>query len=569
MHAASHFGRGLVAVNALVGLLVLPAPARAFVTPCHQGITTDALARSGWPLSATSPPLEGDDALLLQELPISVAPSARNLWSLSALVGNLWIDLGPNAPEDVAALAQLAAVPDLQPTHCLRSAGDDGDSGIASSVASCRAYILQQVGLALGDGDVPDLNATESVRLHLEFRGPADVPLPRYAFHMGCATHALEDGFSHAFRSADEHQVKTLLNWVDWVDGNYDEARDGFQHLYALDQCGPTQADSDTAYDRVRAAKQAVSELLAAVALDDGGRAGRMARASAVLDDWFGIQSGCTKSNGWCDAPQRFLASAAGCAVAPGDPRGGPAGRTLVSTAMLAILTTWALRRPRSRPRPGRGRRRAAVALAGLALVTLPSRAVAGETKEHSDGDDRGDDGEGRGEVKGGLIAKATPEEQRLLELRRLGVIVKGAIGIDNAAWDVGAGVRYDLSKSVTVGADDELNPWFSIDSGHQVLGATNVYAVGIYRLDVRDYLEARFTLAVGISVLNFDTWAARSGSVGPYIGVSPLGIAIRAGSHVRFILDPGEIAIPIPQTTGIPLVYRQHRFSFGVQTNF
>jgi hypothetical protein len=545
MRTTSHFAPRLAAMAAL---LATPASARAFVTPCHQGITTDALARSGWPLSATSPPLEGDHALLLRELPISVAPSARDWWSLSVLVGNLYVDLGPNTPDDVAALAQLAAVPDLQRTHCLRASADDGDTGNAGAVASCRAYILEQVGLALGDGDVPDLNATESVRVHLEFRGPADVPFQRYGFHMGAATHALEDGFSHAFRSADEHQVKTLLNWVDWVGGSYDEARDGFQHLYALDQCGPTQPDSDTAYDRVAAAKQAAAELLAGVASDDGGRAGRMARATAVLDSWFGIQAGCTQANGWCDAPQRFLTSAAGCAVGAGAP-GGRAGLPLIAALLWAV----ARRRPRAHRR--------GVALAMLALLSLPARAARAST---DDGDQ-----DGRGEVKGGVIAKATPEEQRLLELRRFGVVVKGAIGIDNAAWDVGAGLRYDITKSVTIGGDAELNPWFSVDSGHQVLGATNVYAVGIYRLDVRDYLEARFTLAVGISVLNFDTWAARSGSVGPYVAVSPLGIAIRAGSHVRFILDPGEIAIPIPQTTGIPLVYRQHRFSFGVQTNF
>ncbi|HXU60705.1 MAG TPA: hypothetical protein VN962_03330 [Polyangia bacterium] len=547
----------------LGALFGLQSPARAFVTPCHQGITTDALAQSGWPLAATSPPLTGDDELLLRELPISVAPSARNLWSLSLLAGNLWVDLGPDAPDDVAALAQLAAVPDLQRTHCLRGSTDDGDTGNANAVASCRAYILEQVGLALGDGDVPDLDAREPVRLHLEFRGPADIPLPRYAFHMGCATHALEDGFSHAFRSADEHQVKTLLNWVDWVGDNYDEARDGFQHLYALDQCGPTQPDSDTAYDRVAAAKQAVAELLAAAASDDGGRAGRLARVSSVLDSWFGIQPGCEQANGWCDAPQRFQTSAAGCAVGAGAPSSRPAEIVLLCGVILAC-------------RRRRGRRRNGYALlAVLALLSLPVYAAGAESKDDAKSKDdhaksKDDDGEdGRGEVKGGLIAKATPEEQRLLELRRFGVVVKGAIGIDNAAWDVGAGLRYDLTKAVTIGADAELNPWFSVDSGHQVLGATNVYAVGIYRLDVRDYLEARFTLAVGISVLNFDTFAARSGSVGPYVAVSPLGIAIRAGSHVRFILDPGEIAIPIPQTTGIPLVYRQHRFSFGVQTNF
>jgi len=562
MRTSSHFARGVAVLGTMVAL---QARARAFVTPCHQGITTDALARSGWPLSATSPPLTGDDALLLQELPISVAPSARNLWALGVLVGNLWVDLGPDAPEDVAALAQLAAVPDLQRTHCLRASTDDGDAGNASAVANCRAYILEQVGLALGDGDVPDLMATESVRLHLEFRGPADVPLPRYAFHMGCATHALEDGFSHVFRSADEHQVKTVLNWVDWVGDNYDEARDGFQHLYALDQCGPTQPDSDTAYDRVAAAKQAAAELLAAVASDDGGRAGRLARASLVLDSWFGIQPGCEQANGWCDAPQRFQTSAAGCTVDAGSRSSRPAEIVLLCGVILAC----GARRRRGRRRNG------SAMLAVLAMLSLPVHAVAAASKDDGakskdDGAKSKDDGEdGRGEVKGGLIAKATPEEQQLLELRRFGVVVKGAIGIDNAAWDVGAGLRYDLTKAVTVGADAELNPWFSVDSGHQVLGATNVYAVGIYRLDVRDYLEARFTLAVGISVLNFDTFAARSGSVGPYFAVSPLGIAIRAGSHVRFILDPGEIAIPIPQTTGIPLVYRQHRFSFGVQTNF
>jgi hypothetical protein len=90
----------------------------------------------------------------------------------------------------------------------------------------------------------------------LEFRGPADVPLQRYGFHTGNATHALEDGFSHAFRSADEHQVKTLLNWVDWVDGPYAEARAGFQHLYPRRWASPfapgVTSDSSSTRERSR-----------------------------------------------------------------------------------------------------------------------------------------------------------------------------------------------------------------------------------------------------------------------------------------------------------------------------
>src|SRR6185369_2387921 len=44
----------------LLAAVILPAlarPASAFVTPCHQGITTDALDAGLWPLGAASPTL--------------------------------------------------------------------------------------------------------------------------------------------------------------------------------------------------------------------------------------------------------------------------------------------------------------------------------------------------------------------------------------------------------------------------------------------------------------------------------------------------------------------------------
>jgi hypothetical protein len=148
-------------------------------------------------------------------------------------------------------------------------------------------------------------------------------------------------------------------------------------------------------------------------------------------------------------------------------------------------------------------------------------------------------------------------------------VLVQGGIAIDNGAYQVGAGVRYDLSKAVSVGLGAEYNPWFSFETGKMVRGTTNVFAVGVYRLDVRDYLELRLTGSAGASILNFDTWAAKSGSVGPYFALSPLGVAIRMGGHMRFLVDPAEIVFAMPQTRGIPLTYRQHRFSVGLQTNF
>jgi hypothetical protein len=92
---------------------------------------------------------------------------------------------------------------------------------------------------------------------------------------------------------------------------------------------------------------------------------------------------------------------------------------------------------------------------------------------------------------------------------------------------------------------------------------------VNIFRLDVRDYLELHVTLGAGISVLLFDTFAARSGSFGPYFAISPLGVAFRMTSRLRLVVEPAEIVLPVPQTRGIPLVYRQHRLSVALQANF
>jgi hypothetical protein len=219
---------------------------------------------------------------------------------------------------------------------------------------------------------------------------------------------------------------------------------------------------------------------------------------------------------------------------------------------------------------PGMNTMIATLLAVGLTMVVAAGRAQANaDEKPSSSGDGSGSSDGGRAEVKGGVIAKATTNEQQELAARRFGILAKGGIAIDKAGYDVGLGLRYDLGKRVTVGLDGEYNPWFSIETGKSVRGATNFYGVGIFRLDVRDYLEVRLTLSAGISILNFDTWAAKSGSVGPYFAVSPLGVAIRMGGHLRFIIDPAEIVIPIPQTTGIPLAYRQHRVSLALQANF
>jgi len=523
-------GRAVAALLAAVILSTLAAPATAFVTDCHQGITTDALDAGLWPLGAASPPLSRDFVLLENELSIDVAPRVDAYWSLGTLLGNEYEDVGPNDAGDIIALADYAARPEKQPAHCLRRPEDDGSPGDASALAACKADILDQLATALGDGDTPDLTVTEPVRLHLVFRGDADIPLSRFSFHLGRATHALQDSFSHTFRSPDEQHVRSVLNWVDWIKGGngYAAARDGFHHIQALDQCG---ASNQGGLDRRAAALQATSQLIAAVADDSGGRVGRLARAGAVVDTWFGVDEICTADNHWCDAPEQRLA-AAGCALAPAGSHGG-------------MLTT----------------------LAMAALVVAAGRRRSADASSDTGGDERTTDD--RAEVKGRVVAKAEPEEQRALVSRRFGVLAGGGIALDNGGYQLVLGLRYDVSRNITVGASAEYSPWISIATGRTSRGTTNAYAVGIYRWDVRDYLELRLTLAAGVSVLAFDTWAAQSGSVGPYFAVSPLGVGIRMTGRLRLLIDPGEFAVEIPQTTGIPLIYREHRFTVAVQANF
>ena len=544
MHACGL--RRLAASAAATACALVGPPVSAFVTECHQDLSGEAFALAAWPLGAHDPPLSGDYRLLHNELAMDSVPGV-GFWTLSALVGNRYNDGGPFNPNDFVALAEYAARPDLQRLHCLRAPEHDGPAGDRSALEACKAYIVEQIGAALGDADLPDLGANETVRLHLVFRGDADIPLQRFGFHLGQAIHALQDSFTHAFRSPDKRQVRTVLNWVDWLGSGYRAERDGFQHVQALDEC---DASDEGGPERRLAAKQATSELLAAVANDEGGRTGRLARAGAVVDAWFGIGESCTAENRWCDAPEQHQVSVAGCGIA-GTSSGAAGGGGL---GLLIFLTLAG--RSRSRRSSG-GRPRGPVVWIVVLIVLTAARAGA----ESPDG--------GTGELKGEVVSKATPAEQRALVARRLGILVQGGVSIDHAAYNVGGGVRYDLGKVITIGIGADYSPWLSIETGRSTDGSAQFFGVGVFRLDVRDYLELRTTVSAGVSVLMFDTWAARRGSVGPYFAVSPLGVGIRMTGRWRLLIDPAEIVVPIPQIRGIPLIYRQHRFGVGLQASF
>ena len=113
-------------------------------------------------------------------------------------------------PFDLPGLSALHGDPDHQPEHCIRRLEDDGPEGDASALEACGDFVLDQMAEALGDeidDGVIDMDTFIDVETHLVFRGKVEVSLPAYPFHVGRAIHAMQDSFTHTFRSHEDGRI--------------------------------------------------------------------------------------------------------------------------------------------------------------------------------------------------------------------------------------------------------------------------------------------------------------------------------------------------------------------------
>ena len=70
----------------------------------------------------------------------------------------------------------------------------------------------------------------------------------------------------------------------------------------------------------------------------------------------------------------------------------------------------------------------------------------------------------------------------------------------------------------------------------------------------------------LGASYLLMSLYGAPAGGVGIYTGVSFLALESKVFRTFYLIIDPINIALPIPQIHGVPLVYHQYRFTVGIE---
>jgi hypothetical protein len=549
MRRATICGRSTAAALAAAVLAALAAPEAAhaytvstFVSDgCHEEITDGALRAARASAPGTAPMLAVDEAdrAFVDDLPFEL-PAGSDLAAVTLLVGVRDNDLKGRGSTDLQALALVHGDPTTQDEHCLRDLDDLEPDGTSRAVARCRAFILGRVGDALDhlapDG-TPDGASRVALPVALAIRGETSVSLPGFYVHLGQALHALQDSFSHSYRTPDSKEITVSLTWLHPIDDDLDEAMAGPPHSSTLDRC--------VGLDDLRATRLAVageaSRALIAAALGPGTRDERLAAAGTVLDGSLTISPGCGAGNAWCAAPEHAYPTepTAACALAG---RGGRRGSRAAAIG-LAFCVVLAARRRRART-AGAGVALALVLAADPARAELPLKPDVPEKR-----------------------VTAEAPEARFAERPPYGLVVSVGGSLNRTAADLAIGARLRLTPRWLVGLDAEWNPWMSLEGEHVRVGAFNAFATVIRRWSMlSDQFDVRTSLHAGTSTVLFDLYGVPAGTTGLFVGASLLGLEWRATRAMSVIIDPADVAYPIPQLRGAPFGYLQYRFTLGLQ---
>jgi hypothetical protein len=141
----------------------------------------------------------------------------------------------------------------------------------------------------------------------------------------------------------------------------------------------------------------------------------------------------------------------------------------------------------------------------------------------------------------------------------------RASLSLERTGWAVGV-AGYRTWKHFEAGAFVEVNPWFNIVGSDMSAGTTNLGVTANWRLRLRDGLRLRAGLGVGASVLNEAVAGSRAGTMGPYLNLRLLGLVWNVKRRVALTLDAFDLALPVPITTGVPVLYAQYRATVGVR---
>jgi hypothetical protein len=109
-----------------------------------------------------------------------------------------------------------------------------------------------------------------------------------------------------------------------------------------------------------------------------------------------------------------------------------------------------------------------------------------------------------------------------------------------------------------------EQNAWFATEFDRQVVAGVVNLAAGGERLFADGFV--RTAVALGVSVLTFDTPFDPSGSVGLFFDLRPLGLRWRLSKVLCLVLDPLHVTVAAPVMGSPSLLKILYRTTVGLE---
>jgi len=273
--------------------------------PCHEEMSGDAYAAAPLPLDFDAIALPLDDTWAeLAELALGqlgVDPKSMDEEERFVLV-SLWA--GVRAPDtrghsafDLTSLRIIHADPSVegQYVHGTRRRQDDGAAGNAATLEGTRQLFLDRLERALVALERPPKERFRTTRIYMDFYGEVALRLWAPAYHLGHAVHTLQDTFSHAIRieSAGFTRIAHAMNYLEAIDGDLEESRDGLAHSDTFDMCREEEMQPVVA-----AAVRATEDLFGA--FGDRASGADAAALESFVEDWMTLEPGCDIDNDYC-----------------------------------------------------------------------------------------------------------------------------------------------------------------------------------------------------------------------------------------------------------------------------
>ena len=553
---------------ALIAFLLVARPARAFTygsrisVGCHERITTATFRQIRTEL-ATAPSIapSSDETALISDLPFGVEDDMKDLAGASLLIGVRDNDLKGHSPTELDELSFVHGNPNNQEEHCLRSASQDEPNGTQEAIAACRAFIRNKIAQALDGLDaqgLPDPSHRTDIDVNLSLRGSVGASLPLFYAFMGQALHAMQDSFAHDFRTADRKKITTSMNYIEYVDGTEVESRDGPLHRTGMDACDNID---EFRTNNIAVAQQA-SHALLHEALDPAlSHDQKLAAVDATLDEYLTFEPGCTVDNQWCNAQEQSYEVAQSCGCSTVGRRAGGLLAAIGGALAVGLLVV--------------RRRRAALLPIVLLALAMPRVARADDPPPAPVGTDPSTGAAvaaDQGTPPAGVptVSEAEAEQKEEAHQRLFGVYAAISGSVTNPAFNQQIGVRFRISKLLSLGLDGELNNSFGVNNGKFRTLAANIYATGIFHYPIRfAAVNLRSTVNIGTSTLLIDLYGASSGTTGIYLGAVPLGLEYKLSKRFYLVFDALGVALPVPQLKGAPYGYVQYRTAVGIELSF